>query len=162
MLTIRNLILVLLFGAFLQLGYSQNPDFVSLKIMGRVMDDRKTVENQAIIVFENNKRVDTLLSKANGKFECTLKLNSYYSLVFPGEDQKLLTLVINTKIPENFYYIPVYKCIIQMGDEFDDELAEKERYEDFPIGIVKYDDENLRFELDYQYFRSRIKEVKWP
>lgn len=160
MLTKKNLIFLLIIGCFSLTSYSQSPDFVSLKIMGRVMDDRKTVENQAIIVFENNKRVDTLLSKANGKFECTLKLNSYYSLVFPGEDHKLLTLVIITKIPEDFYYIPVYKCIIQMGDEYDDELAEKERYEDFPIGIVKYDDENLRFELDYQYFRSRIKEVK--
>jgi hypothetical protein len=47
-----------------------------------------------------------------------------------------------------------------MGGTLDDELAEKDRYEDFPIGIVKYDDQNLRFELDYNYFRSRIKEVK--
>lgn len=160
MLAKTNLILLLFIGCLSFKSYSQSPDFVSLKIIGRVMDDRKTVENQAIIVFENNKRVDTLLSNSKGKFECTLKLNSYYSLVFPGAESKLLTLVINTKIPENFYYIPIYKCIIQMGDEFDDELAEKERYEDFPIGIVKYDNENLRFELDYQYFRSRIKEVK--
>jgi hypothetical protein len=147
-------------GFFFLNAFSQNPDYETLKVMGRVMDDGKTVENQAIIVFENNKRVDTLLSKSNGKFECILNLHRYYSLVFPGEDHKILTLVINTEIPEDFYYIPVYKCIIQMGDDYDDELAEKERYEDFPIGIVKYDNENLRFELDYQYFRSRIKEVK--
>lgn len=124
------------------------------------MDNKKTVENQAVIVFENNKRVDTLLSKSNGKFECTLKLNSYYTLVFPGKDNKITSLVINTNIPDNFFYLPVYKCIIQMGDDIEDDLAEKERYEDFPLGIVKYDNENLRFELDYHYFKSRIKEVK--
>lgn len=123
------------------------------------MDNGKTVENQAVIVFENNQRVDTLLSRPNGKFEIDLKLNSYYTLVLPGENYKLTSLVINTAIPDNFYYIPIYKCIIQMGEELDDELAEKSRYEDFPLGIVKYDNENLRFELDYQYFRSRIKEV---
>ena len=140
--------------------FAQNPDFIHLKIIGRVMDNGKTVENQAVIVFEDNKRIDTLLSKSNGKFECDLKLNKYYTLVFPGEHYKLTTLVVNTEIPENFYYIPIYKCIIQMGEDLDVDLAEKERYEDFPIGIVKYDDENLRFELDYHYFRSRIKEVK--
>ena len=47
-----------------------------------------------------------------------------------------------------------------MDEDMDDELAEKHRYEDFPLGIVKYASENLRFELDYHYFRSRIKEIK--
>ena len=155
----KNLIFLLLFVGGWSSAFSQEPDYESLKIMGRVMDNGKTVENQAVIIFENNQRVDTVLSKPNGKFECVLKLHSYYTLVFPGEHYKLTSLVINTKIPYNFYYIPVYKCIIQMGEDLDDELAEKSRYEDFPLGIVKYDDENLRFELDYQYFRSRIKEV---
>jgi len=151
---------IFLFGCLIFSSIAQEPDFETLKIMGRVMDNGKTVANQTVVVFENNKRVDTLYSKANGKFECVLNLNSYYSLVLPGEYYKLTTLVIDTSIPEDFFYIPIYKCIIQMGGTLDDELAEKDRYEDFPIGIVKYDNENLRFELDYNYFRSRIKEVK--
>lgn len=138
----------------------QNPDGVTLKVIGRVMDKGKTVENQAVILFENNKRIDTLLSKSNGKFECVLKLNSYYTFVLPGQNNNLVSLVFDTSIPEDFYYIPIYKCIIQMDEEFEDELLEKSRYEDFPLGIVKYDNENLRFELDYHYFRSRIKEIK--
>ena len=48
-----------------------------------------------------------------------------------------------------------------MDQEYEDNLTDKSRYEDFPIGIVKYDNVNLRFELDYHYFRSRILEVKW-
>jgi hypothetical protein len=47
-----------------------------------------------------------------------------------------------------------------MGDDVYENVEEAERYEDFPLGIVKYDNENLRFELDYRYFKSRIKEVK--
>lgn len=157
---LKRLLFIIFFGISLLNSIAQSPDFETLKIIGRVMDNGKTVANQTVIVFENNKRIDTLFSKANGKFECVLKLNSYYSLVLPGEYYKITTLVIDTEIPEDFYYIPIYKCIIQMGETLDDELAEKDRYEDFPIGIVKYDNQNLRFELDYNYFRSRIKEVK--
>lgn len=156
----KNYLFIFLFGCIAINAFAQDPDFETLKIMGRVMENGKTVANQTVVVFENNKRVDTLFSKSNGKFECILNLNSYYSLVLPGEYYKITTLVIDTSIPEDFYYIPIYKCIIQMGGTLDDELAEKDRYEDFPIGIVKYDNENLRFELDYNYFRSRIKEVK--
>ncbi len=154
----------LLFFLFLGLNtpmFSQSPpNYENLKIIGRIMDKGKTVENQAVIVFENNKRIDTLLSKSNGKFEYTVKLNSYYTLVLPGQNQNIISLVFDTSIPEGFYYIPIYKCIIQMDEDIDDELTEKHRYEDFPLGIVKYDSENLRFELDYHYFRSRIKEIK--
>lgn len=124
------------------------------------MENEKIVENQAIVVFENNKRIDTLLTKKNGRFEYDVKLNRYYTLVFPKEDMSFKSLVVDTTIPEDFYYIPIYKCVIRLNQEFEDELAEKERYADFPLGIVKYDNENLRFELDYHYFRSRIKEVK--
>ncbi len=157
----NKIFLLITFLIYIQTySFCQNPDGESLKIIGRVMDKGKTVENQAVIVFENNKRIDTLLSKSNGKFECVLKLNSYYTFVLPGQNNNLVSLVFDTSIPEDFYYIPIYKCIIQMDEEFEDELLEKSRYEDFPLGIVKYDDENLRFELDYHYFRSRIKEIK--
>ena len=72
--------------------FSQSPpDYENLKIIGRIMDKGKTVENQAVIVFENNKRVDTLLSKSNGKFEYTVKLNSYYTLVLPGQNQNIIS-----------------------------------------------------------------------
>jgi len=157
---INRIFALFLFFSLGLVSFSQTPDGETLKILGRVMDSGKTVENQAVIIFENNKRIDTLLSKSNGKFECILKLNRYYTLVFPGQDYHLVSLVIDTSIPKDFYYIPIYKCIIQMDEEFEDDLAEKSRYEDFPLGIVKYDNENLRFELDYHYFKSRIKEVK--
>lgn len=159
MFSSKTLLFTFLFCSAFAL-FGQEPNFVELKILGRVMEDEKVVENQAIIVFENNTRIDTLLTKKNGRFEYVVKLNSYYTLVFPKEDMSFKSLVVDTKIPEDFYYIPTYKCVIRLNQEFEDELAEKERYEDFPLGIVKYDNENLRFELDYQYFRSRIKEVK--
>ena len=76
MQTNRIFVLLILFSLSLN-SFSQNPDGETLKILGRVMDEGKTVENQAIIVFENNKRIDTLLSKSNGKFECVLNLNNY-------------------------------------------------------------------------------------
>ena len=157
--SIRFLLLFLFIGLFTSIFSQSLPNYEDLKIIGRIMDKGKTVENQAIIVFENNNRVDTLLSKSNGKFEYVVKLNSYYTLVLPGANQNIISLVFDTTIPEGFYYIPIYKCIIQMDEDFDDELAEQLRYEDFPIGIIKYDLENLRFELDYHYFRSRIKEI---
>jgi hypothetical protein len=124
------------------------------------MKNGKALEKQSVIIFENNRQIDTIYSRSNGKFEYILSLNKYYTIFFPDTTLSNSSLVIDTKIPKDFYYIPVYKCIIRMDEEFESELAEKERYEDFPIGIVKYDNENLRFELDYHYFRSRIKEVK--
>ena len=156
-----NRIFILIFLSCLgSVCYSQDPDYETLKIIGRVIENDKALENQAIIVFENNKQIDTLYSKRNGKFEYILTLNKYYTLVFPEKNASYSSLVIDTKIPEDFFYLPIYKCIIRMDQDFEDDLVEKSRYEDFPIGIVKYDNENLRFELDYHYFRSRIKEVK--
>ena len=159
MLFIRLFLFVIISGLSF-ISFAQDPDYETLKIIGRVMEDGKALENQSVIIFENNKNIDTLFSKKNGKFEYILQLNKYYTLVFPEKNASYSSLVIDTKIPEDFYYIPIYKCIVRMDQEFEDELAEKSRYEDFPIGIVKYDNENLRFELDYHYFRSRIKEVK--
>ena len=139
---------------------AQDPDYVSLNILGRVMEEGKAVQNQAIVIFEGNERVDTLLTSKSGKFEYRVKLNAYYTLVFPGRESGYQSLVVDTSIPEDFYYIPTFKCLIQLDQQFDDDLVDKERYEDFPLGIVKYDNENLRFELDYKYFRSRILERK--
>ncbi len=155
-----RIILLIFFSSLFSTLSAQEPDYETLKIVGRVMIDGKALANQSVIVFENNKQIDTLISRKNGKFEYVLELNKYYTLVFPDETSRYSALVVDTKIPEDYFYLPIYKCIIRMDEEFEDDLAEKSRYEDFPIGIVKYDNENLRFELDYHYFRSRIKEVK--
>ena len=146
-----------------------NPDFSSaqntsgyiLIISGRVMLNDATQDHVKISIFRENLLVDSIVSGPLGKFKYALKVNSYYSISFDNSDGYHKVLAIDTNIPADIKSeIKPYKCIIRLDAEYIDDGEGAKKYSDFPIGIVKFDEESKMFELDYHYSRSRIKEIK--
>lgn len=132
----------------------------ALTISGRVMLNGKTVEKIKVSIFRENLFVDSIFTGPNGKFNYDLIVNSNYALIFDNSGKYKKTLVVETFIPDDISEIKPYRCIIRLDAEFVDDPKNAEIYVDFPIGIVKFDEESGLFELDYHYSRSRIREVK--
>jgi len=161
----RYLFGVLLVSIFL-LSFSSHPNSYQLAndsvltISGRVMLDGKTIDKIKVSIFRDNQLIDSIFTGQNGKFNYDLILNSHYALTFDIYGDYHKTLVIETFIPESITDIKPYNCIIRLDAEFVNDPESAEMYLDFPIGIVKFDRESGKFELDYHYSRSRIREVK--
>ena len=131
-----------------------------LNISGRVMLDGKTIDKIKVSVFKDNQLIDSIFTGPDGKFIYDLLLNSHYALIFDNSGNYQKTLVIETFIPDGTTDIKPYRCIIRLDAEFVIDQENAELYIDYPIGIVKFDQQSGMFELDYHYSRSRIKEVK--
>jgi len=156
---------VLLVSIFQLSSYSQPnsnqlaPENV-LTISGRVMLYGKTIDSIKVSIFRENIYVDSIFTGPNGKFNYDLIVNTNYALTFDNSGKSKKTLVVETFIPNGITEIKPYRCIIRLDAEFVDDPKNAEIYMDFPIGIVKFDQESGLFDLDYHYSRSRIREVK--
>jgi len=158
----RKLIVILLLIIISpHISLAQNINGYVLIISGRVMLNGATQDHVRISIFSDNLLVDSIVSGPLGKFKYALKTNSYYSISFDNTDGYHKVVAVDTNIPADINSeIKPYKCIIRLDAEFIDDGESAKKYSDYPIGIVKFDEESKMFELDYHYSRSRIKEIK--
>ena len=147
------------FSAFAQFPGS-NDTIECMHAVGLATSEDKPLDGAIITVFQGNEVIEWSETTSNPKhdhhFNFNLLGNSYYTIQVSKPGYVTRSIGINTKLPDDFiinddnpkttfdFEVDVFKAKPGVEDEF----------LDFPIALVKFNEEKRAFEFDSEYTRK--------
>lgn len=125
-------------------GFAQDDEERCLKVKVRPTVDGTAIKGAAVKLYRGTQeetRIDTTKRK---EVVFYLKRNDSYIIEVSAPGRAARRVSINTVIPDDVPRDMVFKCVmdIEMPPV---ELLQSEYYSDFPIAIIKFDSEKVRF-----------------
>lgn len=146
----RFLLPVLFLGT---LCCAQDETITTLETGGKITDGDKNLEGVAVYALIDNVRVDSMVTKANGKFGLMLALQKEHMLEFrkDGYVSKRVLIDLRMKVRPNAE-------VVLAPIDMDISLLDEAHYEgadtdvlDFPSAIVRWDKGLNGFAMDHEY-----------
>lgn len=147
--------LPLLIAALLASIYcsAQDETITTLETGGKITNGEKNLEGVAVYALIDNVRVDSMVTKANGKFGLMLALQKEHMLEFrkPGYVSKRVLIDLRMKVRPNAEVVlaPIDMDISLLDEAFykgaDTDVL------DFPSAIVRWDKGLNGFAMDHEY-----------
>lgn len=147
----RLLFLPLLFAT--TLACAQEETITSLETGGKITDGEKNLDGVTVYALIDNVRVDSMTTKANGKFGLMLALQKEHMLEFrkAGYVSKRVLIDLRMKVrPTAEVVLAPIDMDISLLDEAHYEGADTDVL-DFPSAIVRWDKGLNGFAMDHEY-----------
>ncbi len=125
-----------------------------LKVTGEVEHNKKSLENSIITVFENDNKINQVITGKDGKFNLKLEFDKFYmvEVTKPGLVNKKFGF--DTHLPDSAekHIIYPFNFMIVL---FSNNLKDIDyRIFDKHLGIIQYDKQYKDFFYDYNYAKS--------
>lgn len=133
--------------------FAQDETITNLETGGKITDGEKNLEGVTVYALLDNIRVDSMVTKANGKFGLLLALQKEHMLEFRKEGfvSKRVLVDLRMKVRPNAE-------VVLAPIDMDISLLDEAYYEgadtdvlDFPSAIVRWDKGLTGFAMDHEY-----------
>ncbi|MCX7862110.1 MAG: carboxypeptidase regulatory-like domain-containing protein, partial [Bacteroidales bacterium] len=126
-----------------------------LRISGQVKSGKDKIANATINLYENNTKINSVTSNANGDFSFNLDFDKTYIIEVSANNFASKKVLVDTKIPEKdliYKYTFTVDLFVKI-DGVDYSLLNK------PVTKIVYNDEADAFDYDIPYTESMRKEI---
>lgn len=153
--TMKNLLLLILSLVIYVFNIQSQND---VKIIGHLVNqDDEKLKSSCVYLYQENQRVDSVITKKNGKFSFYLYRNKNYTIEMITENYAPKKVAINTAMPEDAKLYEDVEFIMEMipmvsGVDYS-EL-------DFPVAIIEYSEKKHQMIFVSSYTKAMKLEQK--
>ncbi len=145
------LLIIIFFSS--ELLFSQKQGY--LRISGQVKSGKDKIANATINLYENNTKINSITSNANGDFTFNLNFDKVYMIEVSATNYVSKKVLVDTKVPDKeliYKYTFTVDLFVQV-DGVDYSILNK------PVTKIVYNDEADAFDYDLPYTESMRKEI---
>jgi hypothetical protein len=137
---------------------AQEPEALTLEIIGRITDGDKKLEGVEVVVYEGNEVVGRQVTDKSGRFGLGLGLQKEFAIVFEKEGFLPKRMLVDTRAKIPAEVVDIAPISMEMS------MLVADKYEgadtdvlDFPFAIVKWNRQAMAYVQDYQYTADMMR-----
>lgn len=158
-----SLLFALFFSTFIPMHAQDTTaveEFIVLKIGGEITYKAEKMSGVLVELYEQNRMVDAMETKKNGKFKFALYNNHIYTIQISKDGYFTKKIEVNTTVPNEFEDEVEYPFDMELEEYVANVSPKTEDLLEYPIALIAYDKKEQGFKYHKEYTKGLIEELK--